>query len=400
MLDISAVSYIAAGLCIGLGAIGAAVGEGFAAGSANQALSAKPEESGNVLKTMLVGQAIAESAGIFALVVAMLLIFIKFPHQTAAGLASVLGAGLAMGLSAVGSGVGSGFPAGAACKGIAARPHQSGQLTTSMLIGSAICQTPTIFGLVVAFMLLFLGMGARTDPVSWAALLGSGLAMGFAAIGSGVGAGMPAGACVEGIARQPKAAGPLTTNMLIGSAVCQTPAIFGMVIAFMLMFIDFSGRPVHPTVAGLIGGGLAVGLACIGSGIGNGVSAMEGNKGIARQPQAYGPVTTTMLVAMSVSQSTAIYGFLVALLLVLRTFEPSTTLAASAAALAAGLASGFGGIGPGLGIGLAGGYACRWVARRVDQAVPLTRTMLVGQAVTESTAIYALIVALLLTLVI
>ncbi len=398
MLEIQAVSYLSAGICIGLGAIGAAVGEGYAAGMANRALCAAPQEQGNILKTMLVGQAIAESAGIFALVVAMLLIFVKFPFAGPAGAAAVLGAGLSMGFSAVGSGVGSGFPAGAACRAIGPRPDLSGPLTTNMLIGSAICQTPTIFGLVVSFMLMFLDLGHKSNPAAWAALLGAGLAMGLAAIGSGLGAGMPAGACCEGIGRQPASSSQLTTNMLIGSAVCQTPAILGMVIAFMLMFLDFSNRPAHPTIAALLGAGLAVGLACIGPGIGNGLTAKEANEGIARQPESYGPVTTTMLVAMSVSQSTGIYGFLIALLLVFREFEPNTTLAASAALLGAGLSSGFGGIGPGLGIGMAGAYAARWVAREMDSAVLLTRTMLVGQAVTESTAIYALIVALLLTL--
>ena len=133
MLDIQAVSYFAAGICIGAGAIGAAVGEGYAAGMANQALSSNPKESGNILKTMLVGQAIAESAGIFALVVAMLLIFVPTSKGGLSGAAAMLGAGLAMGFSAVGSGVGSGFPAGAACRSIGAQPKLSGPLTTNML---------------------------------------------------------------------------------------------------------------------------------------------------------------------------------------------------------------------------------------------------------------------------
>ena len=398
MLEVQAINYVSAGLCIGLGAIGAAIGEGYAAGQANEALSASPNESGGIIKTMLVGQAIAESAGIFALVVAMLLIFLKSPDTGLAEMAAVLGAGLAMGLSAVGSGIGSGFPAGSACKSIGARPELSSQLTTNMLIGSAICQTPTIFGLVVSFMLLFLGLGAKTDPVSWAALLGAGLAMGFAAIGSGVGAGMPAGACADGIGRQPEMSSQLTTNMLIGSAVCQTPAIFGMVIAFMLMFIDFSTQPANPTVAALLGAGLSVGLACIGPGIGNGLTAKEANEGIARQPECYGPMTTTMLVGMSVAQSTAIYGFLVALILIFKPFEASTGFVAPAALLGAGLAMGFGGIGPGVGEGITAASAARWVGRNMEQSVLLTRTMLVGQAVAESTGIYSLIVALLLTL--
>ena len=69
-------SYAGAGLCIGLGAIGAALGEGYTAGLANEGLSQKPEQSGDILKNMLVGQAVAESAAIFALVIAILLLFL------------------------------------------------------------------------------------------------------------------------------------------------------------------------------------------------------------------------------------------------------------------------------------------------------------------------------------
>ena len=79
MLDsvtfIQASLFIGAGLAIGFGAIGAALGEGYAAGLANEALSQRPENSGDVIKNMLVGQAIAESAAIFALVIAIVLLF-------------------------------------------------------------------------------------------------------------------------------------------------------------------------------------------------------------------------------------------------------------------------------------------------------------------------------------
>ena len=54
-------TYGAAGLCIGFGAIGAALGEGYTAGLANEGLSRRPEKSGEILKNMLVGQAVAES---------------------------------------------------------------------------------------------------------------------------------------------------------------------------------------------------------------------------------------------------------------------------------------------------------------------------------------------------
>ena len=68
----------------------------------------------------------------------------------------------------------------------------------------------------------------------------------------------------------------------------------------------------------------------------------------------------------------------------------------AAALLGAGLAMGFGAIGPGVGEGFAAGKACEGVSRRPEQAGLLTRTMLIGQAVSESTGIYSLVIALLL----
>ena len=61
---------------MGLGAIGAAIGEGYTAAQANLAVSRNPDASGELFKNMLVGQAVAESASIFALVIAILLLFL------------------------------------------------------------------------------------------------------------------------------------------------------------------------------------------------------------------------------------------------------------------------------------------------------------------------------------
>ena len=57
---------------------------------------------------------------------------------------------------------------------------------------------------------------------------------------------------------------------------------------------------------------------------------------------------------------------------------------------------GFGAIGPGVGEGYAAGRACEGVSRRPEHATLLTRTMLIGQAVSESTGIYSLVIALIM----
>ncbi len=66
------------------------------------------------------------------------------------------------------------------------------------------------------------------------------------------------------------------------------------------------------------------------------------------------------------------------------------------ALLGAGICMGFGTLGPGLGEGFAAGKACEAISRRPEEYSNIFRTMLVGQAVTESTAIYALVIALIL----
>ncbi len=73
---IKGLSLLGAGLAMGLGAIGPGVGEGFAAGKACEAIGRKPQEAGLLTRTMLVGQAVSESTGIYSLVVALLLLFV------------------------------------------------------------------------------------------------------------------------------------------------------------------------------------------------------------------------------------------------------------------------------------------------------------------------------------
>ncbi|HOO77300.1 MAG TPA: ATP synthase F0 subunit C [bacterium] len=71
-----------------------------------------------------------------------------------------------------------------------------------------------------------------------------------------------------------------------------------------------------------------------------------------------------------------------------------------AALLGAGICMGFGAIGPGVGEGFAAGKACEGVAREPENASLITRTMLIGQAVSESTGIYSLFIAILLLFVV
>ncbi|MDO4764777.1 MAG: ATP synthase F0 subunit C [Eubacteriales bacterium] len=63
-----------------------------------------------------------------------------------------------------------------------------------------------------------------------------------------------------------------------------------------------------------IGAGLAM-IAGIGPGIGQGFAAGKGAEAVGRQPGAKGDITSTMLLGAAVAETTGIYGFVVALIL-------------------------------------------------------------------------------------
>ena len=67
---------LSAGVCMGVGAVGPALGEGNAVSKALESIGRQPESKGDVTSTMIMGCAIAETTGIYALVISILLIFV------------------------------------------------------------------------------------------------------------------------------------------------------------------------------------------------------------------------------------------------------------------------------------------------------------------------------------
>ena len=66
---------LGAGLCMGIGAIGPAFGEGNAVGHALDGMARQPETASNLRTNMILGCAITETTGIYALLIAFLVLF-------------------------------------------------------------------------------------------------------------------------------------------------------------------------------------------------------------------------------------------------------------------------------------------------------------------------------------
>ncbi|MFN3925775.1 MAG: ATP synthase F0 subunit C [Pseudanabaenaceae cyanobacterium] len=68
---------------------------------------------------------------------------------------SVIAAGLAVGLASLGPGLGQGNAASSAMEGIARQPEADGKIRGTLLLSLAFMEALTIYGLVVALVLLF-----------------------------------------------------------------------------------------------------------------------------------------------------------------------------------------------------------------------------------------------------
>lgn len=163
LMQFDAKTLILAGSAIGAGfamiaGIGPGIGQGFAAGKGAEAVGKNPRTSKDVITTMLLGAAVAETSGILALVVALILLFAN-PLVTLDGsmwilAASAIASGIAM-IAGIGPGIGQGFAAGKAAEGVGIRPETKSLITRVMFLGQAVAQTTGIYALIVALVLMY-----------------------------------------------------------------------------------------------------------------------------------------------------------------------------------------------------------------------------------------------------
>jgi F-type H+-transporting ATPase subunit c len=67
--------------------------------------------------------------------------------------------------------------------------------------------------------------------------LGVGVGLPIAVLGCGIGQGLAGGKALEGIARQPEAAGRIQTAMIIALALIESLAIYALLVALIVLFV-------------------------------------------------------------------------------------------------------------------------------------------------------------------
>jgi ATP synthase F0 subunit c len=151
--------------------------------------------------------------------------------------------------------------------------------------------------------------------------------------------------------------------------------------------------------ASAIGVGFAM-IAGIGPGIGQGFAAGKAAEAVGINPKSAKPATFVMLLGAAIAETSGILSLVIGLIFLFANpftsqLGSTSMIVVGASAIGAGLAM-IAGIGPGIGQGYAAGKATEAVGRRPKLQSQVTKTMVLGQAVAQTTGIYALIIALIL----
>jgi V/A-type H+-transporting ATPase subunit K len=272
------------------------------------------------------------------------------------------------------------------------------------IVFSVLPETQAIYGLLVAILLMnFAGLlSGNFDPVRDASTvglvaIGCGLSIGVAGL-SAIGQGIAASGGVGATASDPKMFG----KGIVFSVLPETQAIYGLLIAILLM--AFTGMFAQDftninTAVGLIaiGCGLAIGIAGL-SAIGQGIAASGGIGATAEDPKMFGKG----IVFSVLPETQAIYGLLVAILLMAFGGLFAGDILSLNEAVDQGVGIGLVAVGCGLSIGIAGlsaigqGIAASGGVGATAEDPKMFGKGIVFSVLPETQAIYGLLIAILL----
>ncbi len=141
------------------------------------------------------------------------------------------------------------------------------------------------------------------------AAIGAGMAVGFAGLGSGLGQGIAAAGSVGAVAEDED----MFARGIIFTALPETQAIYGFLIAILIMVFTIMAGKALPASLGLvaIGAGAAIGFAGLGSGMGQGITASSAVGAVVENEDMF----ARGIIFTALSETQAIYGFLIAILL-------------------------------------------------------------------------------------
>jgi len=317
MYETEFIHYGTIALAVGINSASVGIGEGMASVAALQSISRQPNARAHIVRTAILGMALIETAAIMGLLVAFILLFgPQSEVKTWYSYLSEIGIVSAVCLSGFVVGIVSAWPVQAACHAIARQPFFSQRILGFMIMTQALIQTPLISALIVALFIKAQAADVTTLSDS-CRLIASGLSVGLGSIGPAIGLALFARSAIDGLGINRNAYNKLFSFTLISEAIIETPVIFSLVIAIILLFIVPKSQT-EDLLNGItfLSAGLCTGIGTMGPGISSGKTAAAACKQIAHNPESHSILSRFSIFAQGLIETCAIYAILISLILI------------------------------------------------------------------------------------
>lgn len=307
--------FLTVTLTVGLTSLGVGIGGGRASSAAIEAINTQPKATNDISRISLLGIALIETAGVLGVFISIML-FIQTQPEALKNIyfgVAELGVLFSIGFAGCVVGLVSSYPVEQACYATARQPFFTPRITNLMLLTLSLIQTPLIFAFLVALLIMTRIDETITLTTSFN-YLAAGLAIGLGSIGPTIGLARFASQACRGLAINRDAYGKMLPFTFISMAIIETPMIFSLVIALLLLQQMVSASPLGIVAA--LSAALCMGIGTFGPGISSSLTAVAAAKQISYNPQHAGVLSKASMVAQALIDAAAIYALLVAMLII------------------------------------------------------------------------------------
>lgn len=312
------IHYTVIACTVAINSISVGISQGLTSYTALHAINRQPAAKSDIMRAALIGMTLIETVAILALLIAILLL-VNTSHEGNNYFEYISEIGIALAIAVTGFviGIASSMPAQAACNAIARQPLFTQRIFGFMLMTQVLIQTPIISALIVS--LFIQGQAANVTFLSDSLrLIAAGLCVGIGSIGPAIGLSIFSKAALNGIGKNTKAYNKLLSFTFISEAIIETPIIFCLLIALILLFVV--QRPASDNlIEGIIfiAASLCTGLGTFGPGISSGSTGASACTQIADHPEQYNVLFRTSMLAQGLIETVVIYSVLLSFIMIL-----------------------------------------------------------------------------------
>lgn len=228
--------YIGISIAMGITSFIAGITSSKPAQAACLAIARQPFFSNKIIQLMLLTQSIIVTPNIFGFIIALMIHGkISEIDSLSTGL-QLLAAGMSVGIGSIGPSIGLSMFAASACSAVGANRKSYNKIVPFAFMCQGIIETPIIFSLLIALLILNM-QNINNSSIQAVAFCSAALCMGLSTIATGINAGSIGASACEQIGKKPDAYSILSKVGLLALAMIDTFAIYGFIIAILLLYI-------------------------------------------------------------------------------------------------------------------------------------------------------------------